>query len=558
MITLLGFNNNLDSGATLIEDGKIVASINEERLNRIKLYSGVPKKSIESVLGMGNKKNVDGIVISGQLNGMPDLFCYIKRLFSISPKYYYQLAGRFKHVWHYRKKHYSEMLDYAKRRFPKKKIFKVDHHLSHAASAHYTSGERKNLIVTMDAWGDRLSNGAYIAKENFKRIHSTSELDSLGYFYGRITSALGFRYHRHEGKVTGLAAYGKSDKRLMELMKKMIVFQKKSMSFKSKIGRYYLPKGDGSDLKKLFSQFKREDVAAAAQKYLEHIVEEYFRTLIEEYGKNNIALAGGVFANVKLNQIIKNIAGVRKVFIHPHMGDGGLGLGGVLQVYNQHFGKFNSALNDVYFGPKYAKKEILDELKKSKLNYKYLKHIEYEVAELISRGNVVARFDGRMEYGPRALGNRSILYHTMDKSVNDWLNKRLGRTEFMPFAPATLSTYAKKCYSDCEGGEYAAKFMTITFDCTDWMKNNCEGVVHVDGTARPQLVDKKMNSSYFKIIDEYRKISGIPSIVNTSFNMHEEPIVCTPRDAIRSFKLGHLDYLAIGNFLVKSKRKKRK
>jgi carbamoyltransferase len=155
-----------------------------------------------------------------------------------------------------------------------------------------------------------------------------------------------------------------------------------------------------------------------------------------------------------------------------------------------------------------------------------------------------------MEYGPRALGNRSILYSATDRSVNDWLNKRLQRTEFMPFAPVTLAEYAEKCYKNLKGAEYPAKFMTITFDCTEYMNEVSPATVHVDGTARPQIIDEKSNPSYYKILKEYHKITGIPTLVNTSFNMHEEPIVCTPGDAIRSFQCGHLEYLAIGNFLA--------
>jgi carbamoyltransferase len=157
-----------------------------------------------------------------------------------------------------------------------------------------------------------------------------------------------------------------------------------------------------------------------------------------------------------------------------------------------------------------------------------------------------------MEYGPRALGNRSILYQATDTTVNDWLNKRLKRTEFMPFAPVTLKKYASECYTGLKGAETPAKFMTITLNCTDVMKRNCPAVVHVDGTARPQIIDKDTNTSYYKLLNEYRKITGIPSMINTSFNMHEEPIVCSPTDALKAFKASGLDYLAIGNFLLKS------
>jgi carbamoyltransferase len=157
-----------------------------------------------------------------------------------------------------------------------------------------------------------------------------------------------------------------------------------------------------------------------------------------------------------------------------------------------------------------------------------------------------------MEFGPRSLGNRSILYHCADASVNDWLNKRLDRTEFMPFAPATIDDEISSSFLGTEGAEHTAEFMTITFDCTDSFKAHCPAAVHVDGTARPQIVRKQTNPSLHKTLEHYRELTGIGTVVNTSFNMHEEPIVCTPEDAVRSFVRGHLDYLAIGPFIVEN------
>jgi len=234
------------------------------------------------------------------------------------------------------------------------------------------------------------------------------------------------------------------------------------------------------------------------------------------------------------------------------MGDDGLSYGAVLWKLSQENSLKPQQLKDVYLGMEYSEDEIKKAISESKLKSDYYEEIEEVIAELISKNKIVARFNGRMEHGPRALGNRSILYQAIDPAINDWLNKRLNRSDFMPFAPVTLSEYANKCYKNLEGAEYAAKFMTITFDCTDYMKKNSPAVVHVDGTARPQLVSKQDNLSYYKIVKAYHKLTGIPSIVNTSFNMHEEPIVCTPEDAIRSFKEGHLDYLAIGNYLIKN------
>jgi len=191
------------------------------------------------------------------------------------------------------------------------------------------------------------------------------------------------------------------------------------------------------------------------------------------------------------------------------------------------------------------------ELEKSNLNYKKLTNPGKEIANLLAKGNVIAYYNDRMEYGPRALGNRSVLYRPDDKTVNDWLNKKLKRTEFMPFAPVVLEEDANKCFKNIKGAEHAAKFMTITFDCTEWMKNNCQGVLHVDGTARPQLINKKDNPVYYNIIKEFKKLTKLPCIINTSFNIHEQPIVCTPKDAIRAFVESELDYLVLGDYLVK-------
>mgnify|MGYP001563903798 CR=1 FL=1 len=556
MVRILGFNGNDDSGAALLEDGKIKYAVNEERLIRIKLYKGFPQKSINLILEENKLKpdDIDKVVVTGYPSKYPSIKDYLKKLAATSPLYYYYVAGRFKYMHNVIKTDFKETMSKARKLFPKSEIINVDHHLAHAASAHFTSGWEKNLIVTADGWGDRLSNGAYLGNgPKIRMIHGSHEMDSLGYFYGRLTVALGFKFHRHEGKVTGLAAYAKPTKRLMEIMKRMVYFDRKSMSFKSKIGKYYIP---SSDVKpgfiRLFSSFKKEEVAASAQAWLETVFKEYMESLIDKNGASNVALSGGIFGNVKLNQRIHEVKGVKNIFIHPHMGDGGLGMGGALYIHNQER-PMNVSLKDVYLGPEYSNKKIKKELDKSRLKYTYYKDPAGAAADLLAKGQIVARFDGRMEYGPRALGNRTIMYQTTDKSVNDWLNKDLKRTEFMPFAPVVLSKYAKKCFNNIKGAEYAAKFMTITFDCTEWMKKSCPGVVHLDNTARPQLIDRDANPGYFKILDEYRKLTGIPALINTSYNMHEEPIVCSPYDAIRAFKQGHLKNLLIENYIVNQK-----
>ena len=302
--------------------------------------------------------------------------------------------------------------------------------------------------------------------------------------------------------------------------------------------------------------FDRADLAASVQTHTEDMVVQYVRHWLARTGKTQVAMAGGLFANVSVNRRVHEIPGVTEVFIHPGMSDEGMSVGATLAAYydtpESRPEKRRLCMEHVYLGPEFSDEDIRKALAREGINAEYHPDIELVIAAKLAEGAVVARFNGHMEYGPRALGNRSILYQPTDPSVNDWLNEALRRTEFMPFAPSTLAEEAERCYRHVEGARNTARFMTITFECTPWMRQHCPGVVHVDETARPQLVSPEDNPSYYAIIREYYRLTGLPSIINTSFNMHEEPIVCTPEDAIRAFKLGHLDYLAIGHYLARN------
>jgi carbamoyltransferase len=397
-----------------------------------------------------------------------------------------------------------------------------------------------------------LSSQVYqVANGKFEKLSEVSSFNSPCAFYSYVTQICGFKAGKHEGKITGLAAYGKPS--YSEILRRLIIYY--NGVFKNVGGVFFF-----SALKTLKGllpmTFSKEDLACSIQQYTEEMVIEYIRHWVRITGKTDIALAGGLFANVKINQKIHEMSEISSIFIHQGMSDEGIGVGASLALYYSITGrnmKRKTCMNHVYLGPEFPNDQIKKELDSEGLTYEFNEDIEKKIARLLATGYVVARFNGRMEYGPRALGNRSILYQTLDPTVNDWLNKCLVRTEFMPFAPATLIEDTEKCYIGVNGAKDTSRFMTITFDCTKWMKDNCPGVVHIDGTARPQLVDKNDNLSFYRIIEEYKKITGLGSIINTSYNMHEEPIVCTPKDAIRAFMLGHLDYLAIGNYLIKSR-----
>jgi carbamoyltransferase len=569
-MVVLSITQGHDTGATVVEDGKIVAAVSEERFSRIKMDRSFPCHSIEAVLKIAglDYKDIDHVVIP-ELRKSQDIFqnvipYYFNNVFSgnngrldrkaccqqlfISTALLLKTYSKMAVTYYLHEKRLRRMFSGAE-------FHRIEHHLAHASSTYYTSGFDRALIITGDAWGDFVSTMISIGEESrIKIIKKNYYPNSLGHYYQSLTNWLGFKGGRHEGKVLGLAAYGNPDSSAYEIVKNLLICDGLEVHAPCMMGKMWhnkikFPKD--VMMRKMKNEYKREDIAAVFQRRFEEVITELVKNCIKQLKIRNVVLAGGIFANVKLNQRIFELNGIDKVFIFPHMGDGGVSAGGAL--YHNIINKNKCAyrIEDAYLGPEFAEKEIENELKKTDFNYHYEKDIETKVAQLVAKSKVVARFNGRMEYGPRALGNRSILYQATDPSVNNWLNKRLGRTEFMPFAPVTLIEYADKCYINLKGAEQPAKFMTITFDCTDYMKKVSPAAVHVDGTARPQLISKNDNPGYYKIVNEYRKITGIPSIVNTSFNMHEEPIVCTPYDAIRAFKLGHLDYLAIGQFLVK-------
>ncbi len=534
-----------DSGVSLVRNNKLDVSINEERLSRIKMHAGFPELSYKYIKDYIKDINYVAVSDLGEKEFLKRTkgLVFDKSLFNRNPIIAfksYAMMSRWKIKTYFLFKRQQEEL--------RKKIGKfvnIEHHPAHAASVYFTMGLNKVLIITCDNHGDNLTTTISIGeKGTIKQIDSINWPHSPGFFYAIITRILGFTPGKHEGKITGLAAYGNPNSESYEKIKKLMWYENGTIKTRSLIGsRGYV--------KSLLRKYSREDLSAVFQRILEETVTQYIKYWIGKTGIKNIGLAGGVFANVKLNQKIKEL-GVENIFVFPHMGDGGTGAGAALYLAMEKEGIKPYRLKDAYLGFEYSNKEIKEELNKSNLKYEHMEDIEYQVADLLSKKKVIARFNGAMEFGPRALGNRSILYQATDPKVNDWLNKQLKRSEFMPFAPVTLEEYSNKCFENLKGAEHAAEFMTITFNCTNYMKENSPATIHVDNTARPQIIRKEVNPSYYKILNEYRKITKIPTLVNTSFNMHEEPIVCNPYDAIRAFKLGHLDYLAIGNYLVKN------
>ncbi len=595
-----------DATASFMEDGRILMACAEERLTRVKLQNGFPHQAVR--LGLDRlgwePASVDAVAYAffdgktesrlmhealahdarahrptctaqslaslraATSNGYhPDLSTLIpgfeskhdefmppkppmkRRLFKLiasSSRLDWHTHRRFFRQWvkvnAAEHEHWSKILDESLRQYGLEgKLRRFNHHDTHAANGFYASGYEQALLVTLDGYGSGNCGGIYLGgPEGIKPLHKYSFPNSLGQHYETVTSGLGFQPGRHEGKIVGLAAYGDASV-IGPSLRQRFDCRDGDIRIRAASNYYYT--------RALAERFAKRDIAAAYQHVLEQVAQEAVAYWVGKTGMKNVTLSGGVNANVKLNQRIREIDGVESVFVYPNMGDGGCGTGAAMLTFDRSMFT-GEPLKNAYLGPEYSEKEVETALRQADLTFERPGAIEQEIGRLLTEDRIIGRFNGRMEYGPRALGNRSILYPAHDPRVNLWLNHQLGRTEFMPFAPAVLASEAHKLFKNLGGCEKTAEFMTITFDCTDRMVDMCPAAVHVDRTARPQLVSERTSPIFHRIIQSYHERSGIPAIINTSFNMHEEPIVCTPNDAIRAFLLGNLDYLAIGPFLV--------
>jgi carbamoyltransferase len=596
---ILGIHYGHDANVGLLEDGEVTFAISEERLNRRKFFQGFPFLSIQKTLEYTGLQpdNIDLIALinanaqeeplGGNLNNfylrtrrpVPRLaklaspwLCVADNLLGLTIRR--RLA----------RKLLLETMESLG--FRMDRIRFVDHHLAHAAGTFYSSGFPEALVLTSDGKGDHVSHRTYWAgPKDFELLHESSDFDSAGFFYSCITAFLGFKKLRHEGKITGLAAYGDFEKVSHILsplglqenatsLRNLLISEAEAnniyrvywQTLKENPRLLYLWLTSYCAIMSRYSQYRyetffkeafngtpREHVAAYAQRWLEENLVGLVRQQIEQSGPNYVCLSGGTFGNVRLNQIIAELEGVRSIYIQPAMGDGGLGVGGAQWLWSQNGNRPKPRLLEkVYLGPLFSDDEVLKAIKQSRLPYERLDNIEQKIATLLASGTIVGRFLGRMEWGPRALGNRSILVQATDPAINQTLNKRLKRTEFMPFAPIILEEHAKDFFVGYDSSDLAARFMTITYNVFEHQLDRVKAVIHVDQTARPQVVRKSDNPSIYQTLRYYYDLTGLPMLINTSFNMHEEPIVCTPEDAIRAFKEGAVDVLALENYLVQS------
>jgi len=605
---ILGINFSHDSSICYIDNGVIQFAIEEEKLSRVKQDFGWPAMAINRLFFEKGIRAQDidlialDIEVPRTLSAQEITFRFTKSkndkfLEYASRIVAYYLKGKREISEATNKNRIEQLLK--EKGFTKAKVVYYEHHLSHAASAFYTAPISCDLVITCDGHGGVSSFNYYLPDNGaLKLIRSNDYKSSIGLFYSMITKLLGFRPTRHEGKITGLAAYGKStglvsefeklfcyknnklerfpfgdvkdigyqDKIDKQLTWKELINSRTSASF---ISLDYAMRGSIllEKLKELTKDFSKEDIAYACQRITEQIIVRDLDMVLKEYFADqkpvSIGLAGGVFSNVRCNQKIYEHTQVKNIFVHPAMGDSGLALGnGILADIESDVNKnkiSNYSFTNTYLGPDYSDEvdSFVERLKESSNEFQIIKmqSPSFEIAKILAGNGIVGFWHGRMEWGPRALGSRSIILNTFNKSVNDTLNKRLDRTEFMPFAPSVIDFMMKEYFPNYDSDTPAADYMTITYDTHQKYHDMLQAVVHVDGTARPQVVRIDVNPYYYSIIKEFYELTKCGSIVNTSFNAHEEPIVSSPAVALKALTSGRIDYLVLDQYLLRLSNK---
>ena len=556
---LLGLHNSLGSGVTLFKNNKLLFAVQEERLNRIKNFDGFPQKSLNLVY---KKFNLNSDKINHYIYGFKKDFHFDKFVKQNLKKRLQNLNDIQKNKFEKRikienlrdKREVNQFLYFAKKnKIPKKKIVFMDHHLSHAFSGISLSGYNKCFSLSMDARGDYKSMLiASYSKTKVKFIDMNFSYDSLGFLYGQITRLLGFKHNRHEGKVLALSVSG-NYKKTLKIFEKLFSFKNgKLYANIDKFNPYF--NNIDSNIKRQLKKFSKEDIAAGLQYFVEKIVLKIIRKIYYFNNKKtfNLCLSGGLFANIKINQKIANSNYVKNLFIAPPMGDEGLNIGSVKAFLQENGKKEKQKIQTTMCLGESFEKLNLNKYK-NKLNFTKLKKniLVESIANDLLEEKIIAYFKGRAEFGPRALCNRSILANPKNINITKKINKILKRNDFMPFGPVMNDYNAKKSLKDIKRIDLNKKFMTRLYYVKKNFAKNHPATVHIDGTVRAQVLEKKDNEIIYKALAKIEKKSKICSVINTSFNLHEEPIVYSPEDAIKTFLRSKIDILYLENYRIK-------
>ena len=551
-----------DSGAVLLKDGEIVFAAQEERFTRKKQDESLPVNAIQHALDFAGI-TIDDIDAVGFYE--KPLLKFFDRIFQTYfktwPKGFrqYQLAMQ---EWMTKKLWIPHLI--RKELGYKGELFYTTHHESHAASSYYVSGFEDATIVTVDGVGEWATTTIGYGKGNEMELKQEVHFPhSLGLLYSAITYYIGFKVNSAEYKVMGLAPYG--EPKYVEQMRKLIDI-KEDGSFRLNMEYFDYEHGlrmTGEKIEELFGEPTRaqeseltqfhKDIARSVQEITEEAMMKIVTHAKKTCPSSNLCLAGGVALNCVANGIILRSGLFENIFIQPASGDAGGALGVALAIWHKHFdGKRTAKMEHAYYGPAYSQEEIESFLQQKNLPYQKLDDSELidRVSSLLEGENVIGWFQGRMEYGPRALGNRSIIADARNKENWQKVNLKIKfRESFRPFAPTVLEDKASE-YFDLDR---ESPYMLLVADVHPEKRETIPAVTHVDGTARIQTINRNQNEKYYDLIKAFEEKTGCAVIINTSFNVRSEPIVESPEDALNTFLHTHMDYLVLGNCLLSKK-----
>lgn len=565
---ILGIHTGHDAAACLFKGQELIAFCKEERITRIKCDGNkFDLLAIDEVLRIAdiNRSDVDAVCFSRIQ--LPEE-CYLKSLNPIK-ELSNKVRGVKKKRWVVKEmiKHNElnedKLIDYSLLRLKMglkddAKFIFSNHHYAHILGAFkYTDWQDSALYISCDGGGDGAQYSAYFYDGKVLKtlvggdvtvLEAPQNLGaSVGYAYSQVTHLCGFKPLRHEGKITGLAAFGKP------LASQKLVDQFEIQDDGSIKSQLEGSKGLREFLDVYFLPLSREDKAASIQVATEEIIVKWVKKLISISGAKFVGLSGGVFSNVKLNQCVSELDGVKEIFVFPAMGDEGLPVGQCVDFLIRKEGVTKlkrQRLDHAYCGFDYDSSSLVQAAEEKSFKVERSGNVADLASSLIADGKVGAIYQGAMEMGPRALGARSIIASPEQRSINDSLNDRLDRTEFMPFAPYVLEEDISEVFEVDDRTLEACKFMTVTANVREKYRDIIPAVVHVDGTARPQVVFREKTPLYYDILKGFKEKTGMPCLVNTSFNAHEEPIINTPEEALQALSDDRMDFLVCDQAVI--------
>lgn len=588
-----------DAGAAVIVDGRVAAAMAEERVSRRKKDPFFPRGAIQKCLEKAavNAADVNLVCLGAKdIQFIPEdqVDLYFKGVggsFTLPVKA--RTVREIADVLKTRRQYHSNIAS-GRRPFHDRLVRElrdmgvathaeylyVDHHDAHLASVYFTSGAldaTDGYTFVVDGYGDGKSVSVYRFSgepPTFRSVLTMPATCSPGLMYSGVTKFLGMTPNRHEGKVTGLAGRG-DPSQLYAVTEKYLRYHAPARRFivsaaqESRVatilrtarnligGRQWKPNPMEQAFQRDFAGHTKEDIAAAVQRRFDDEILAFFRDIVGHDKPRAIFLAGGIFANVILNAKVAQEYPGTEVYVHPGMTDEGIALGAALWGdWKVNGNASRRVLTDVYLGSDYSK-DLAALLQKRAAGGYHVEELNFNqnagadrVAELIDCGKAVGIFYGGMEYGPRALGARTIMADPRDPDINDRLNARMRRSEFMPFAPVVMKEHCQDVFQLPQNLEYTSNFMTCVCRVRDEWRARVPAIVHVDGTARPQLISQTQNPVYYSIIKAFWRRTGIPLLINTSFNAHEEPIVESFEDACGALRENVIDYVLAPPYLI--------